>query len=100
MVIPELQFELRDEHGRFVARTDAAWPEHRTVGEFDGRIKFSRELLGNREPGNVVFAEKRREDQIRELGWEVVRWVWSDFADPAALVQRIERAFARAATRR
>lgn len=37
---PELQRELFDEDGTFIARVDFFWEEHRTVGEFDGEIKY------------------------------------------------------------
>jgi hypothetical protein len=42
-----------------------------------------------------VFAEKRREDALRDHGLEVVRWVWDEL-DPFDLVAaRIRRAFER-----
>ena len=58
-----------------VGRTDFAWPKQRTVGEFDGRVKYGRLLRPGQEPGDVVFAEKLREDAIRDTGLRVVRWV-------------------------
>jgi hypothetical protein len=39
---PELQWSMRLDHG--MAYTDFAWPELRTVGEFDGRVKYGRLL--------------------------------------------------------
>jgi hypothetical protein len=59
-------------------RVDFAWPEHHLVGEFDGRVKYGRLLKPGQDPGDVVFAEKRREDEIRGLGNGVVRWTWAD----------------------
>ncbi len=44
------------------AITDFAWPEHGVYGEFDGRVKYGRLLKPGQDPGEVVFAEKRRED--------------------------------------
>ncbi|WP_240498280.1 hypothetical protein [Williamsia sp. 1135] len=29
-------------------------------------------------PSDVVIAEKIREDRLRQMGVEVVRWVWAD----------------------
>ena len=58
---PVLQWEVPDPRTR-IGRTDFAWPELRTVGEFDGRVKYGRLLRPGQEPGDVVFAEKRRED--------------------------------------
>ncbi|MDN5762872.1 MAG: type IV toxin-antitoxin system AbiEi family antitoxin domain-containing protein [Microlunatus sp.] len=90
---PQLQYEVYDAVGRFLARTDFAWPEARTLGEFDGRIKYSGQLGEAGE--DILFAEKRREDRLRSEGWEMVRWVWSDLKQPAALIRNLERAFAR-----
>lgn len=92
---PELQFEVLGPHGLLVGRTDFSWPELRTLGEFDGRVKYGRDLSPDGDLEQVLFDEKRREDALRDLGWEIVRWVWSDLRDPAALLERLERAFAR-----
>jgi predicted transcriptional regulator of viral defense system len=45
---PELQWPVR--HGDGTARTDFAWPALRTVGEFDGRVKYGRLLRPGRQP--------------------------------------------------
>jgi hypothetical protein len=42
-----------------------------------------------------VFAEKRREDAVRDLGPQVVRWVWDEFATFDVVVARLLRAFDR-----
>ena len=93
---PTLQHVVRDGTGAFVARGDMAWPELGTIGEFDGKGKYGPELL---RPGqtvqDAVLAEKRREERMRELGWQVVRWTWSDLSDRAQLVARLEAAFRR-----
>jgi hypothetical protein len=41
---PEPQHEIFGPDGRFIARVDFYWKEHRTVGEFDGKIKYGRLL--------------------------------------------------------
>jgi hypothetical protein len=46
-----------------------------------------------------LFQEKRREDALRDLGWEVVRWMWADLFAPAQLLDRLARAFARGSRR-
>lgn len=78
IAVPVLQRRFYDEDGRFVARPDFEW-EGRLVGEFDGITKYG---AGSMEPGqtpnDVVIAEKIREDRLRQLGLEVVRWVWAD----------------------
>jgi hypothetical protein len=47
-----------------------------------------------------VFAEKKREDTIRDLlpGWSVIRLTWSDLSAPARTAERVRaRLFRRAA---
>ncbi|MBA8795153.1 putative transcriptional regulator of viral defense system [Friedmanniella endophytica] len=96
---PELQHELRSPDGEFLGRVDFFWRKQRTVGEFDGRVKYGRLLRAGEHPGDVVFAEKRREDAIRRLGLEVVRWTWPDWERPRRVVGWVEDAFRRAAQR-
>lgn len=81
---------------RLVGRVDFAWPEHRTIAELDGRVKYGRLLGPGDDPGEVVFREKLREDLLRDLGWEVVRWVWADLDHPERIAERLQRAFRRA----
>ena len=90
-----LQYEVRDEAGHLVGRTDFCWEAYRTLGEFDGRIKYGRLLRPGQDTSDVVYAEKLREDRLRDLGWQVVRWTWDDLARPHALGERLRRAFAR-----
>ena len=92
---PMLQYEVIDEVGGFVARTDFGWPELRTVGEFDGRVKYQRALRPGHDPEAELFREKRREDAIRALDLQVVRWVNDDLAAPEELLARLRRAFER-----
>ena len=44
---------------------------------------------------DVLVAEKRREDALRDAGWQVVRWIWSELYRPSELLERLDRAFAR-----
>jgi hypothetical protein len=95
---PQTQFEVRDEHANVVAVTDFAWKEHGLLGEFDGRTKYGRLLKPGQRPEDVVFAEKEREDLVRELtGFGMVRFVWSHCNDPAELARRVRRKLRRAA---
>jgi hypothetical protein len=48
---------------------------------------------------NPLFAEKIREDAIRDEDYEVVRVVWSQLGDPGGIRRRIESAARRAARR-
>lgn len=93
-----LQLEVRDGTGGLVGRCDFGWEERRTVGEFDGRAKYGRLLRPGQDPGDVVWAEKHREDAIRDLGLQVVRWTWADLARERVLEGRLQRALRRGRT--
>ncbi|WP_300008014.1 hypothetical protein [Pseudonocardia sp.] len=86
---PALQVPFTGDGG--YAEVDMWFPGRRTVGEADGAGKYDR--MG------ALFAEKRREDWLRDRhGVEVVRWVPEEMRTPrarAGVVDRFERAFAR-----
>lgn len=92
-----LQLEVRDEAGVLVGRCDFGWEEHQTVGEFDGRIKYGRLLRPDQRVEEVVWAEKQREDAIRDLGRQLARWTWADLHRERLLEDRLRRAFRRGA---
>ncbi|HET9647225.1 MAG TPA: type IV toxin-antitoxin system AbiEi family antitoxin domain-containing protein [Microlunatus sp.] len=94
---PILQYVVRDDRGQAIARSDFAWEEYRTIGEFDGKVKYGRLLRPGERIDDVVFAEKQREDAIRDQGWQVVRWLWDDLYRPGVIGDRVRRAFARSA---
>jgi very-short-patch-repair endonuclease len=83
-VVP--QVVIRDGSGGVVARVDL-WVEGTgVVVEFDGRVKHT-------EGGpDALFAEKRREDRLRRLGYVVVRVTWSDLARPDRVIAWIRQA--------
>jgi hypothetical protein len=68
---PELQVEIRA-GGRLIAVVDAWFDEPAVAVEFDGRIKYTDPWRG-RSPERVLWAEKRREDELRALDISVVR---------------------------
>ena len=90
---PELQWTVLAADGRELGRADFAWCDLRTVGEFDGRVKYGRLLRPGQEPGDVVFAEKVREDAIRAEGLHVARWTWPELERFATVAARIRRGF-------
>lgn len=92
---PELQYEIRTVSGLFVARCDFGWEEYGTVGEFDGKEKYERYLKPGESPGDVVWREKRREDAIRRLGYEVERLIWMDLDRADAVARRMRAALGR-----
>lgn len=86
---PVLQWEVVDADGLPLGRADFWFAELATVGEFDGRVKYGRLLAPGQDPGEVVFAEKRREDAIRATDVRFARWTWSDLQDFGPVAARI-----------
>lgn len=93
--VPVLQRRFFESDGRFVARVDFDG-EGAVVGEFDGLVEYGG---GSMTPGqvtsDVVIAEKIREDRLRQMGIEVVRWTWADLVDgrlPAIVRRALTRA--------
>ena len=96
---PTSQYEVWDQ-GVLIGRADFCWEEFRTLGEFDGKEKYGRLLKPGQTAADAVFEEKRREDALRDLGWQIVRWLWEDLYHPAELRRRLERAFCKGLTSR
>ncbi|HEY1973407.1 MAG TPA: hypothetical protein VGH89_36030 [Pseudonocardia sp.] len=88
---PIPQWPVHDAYGELIARVDFWWPDSRTVGEFDGRTKYGGTLRPGQNPGDAVFAEKRREDSLRAENLTVVRWTWHDIPAFTTLVRRALR---------
>ena len=101
---PDLQRPILDAGSQtLLGISDLYIDEYATAVEFDGRLKYGRELyersgdLEDVDLGDIVWREKRREDAIRDEGHEVVRLVWSELDGQDRLVAaRFKRAFARA----
>ncbi len=93
---PELQVAVYAPDGRFLGRGDFGYPAKRVLGEFDGRIKYGRLLRQGQSAGDVVFDEKRREDALRDAGWQVARWTWADLEVRGLVAARMQRAVDRA----
>lgn len=88
---PELQYPVFDELG-LVGYTDMALPEHRLLFEFDGRVKYGRMLEPGQDPGDVVFAEKLREDRMRRAtGFAFERCTWADLSNPRTTARRLRQ---------
>lgn len=82
---PILQQEFIDPTGR-AGYSDFYWKAANVVGEFDGEEKYVKpEFLKGRTPSEAVVAEKNRENRIRALGNNVVRWDWADLMVPGKL---------------
>lgn len=99
---PVPQAKILDAGGRHVARVDFLWPQFGVVGEADGWGKYAstENETAPREPAVVSMTslrlEKEREDRLRDLGYQVVRWGAADALTPYRhLRARLARAFAR-----
>lgn len=89
--LPRLQYDVVDERGVVQGTCDWCWPEHKLLGEFDGFLKYGRLLKPGQQAGDVVFAEKQREDRLRELsGCAMVRLIWVDYDRPRLTAKRIQ----------
>ncbi len=92
---PDLQVPIRLAAG-VVVYGDFGW-EGKAVGEFDGFIKYSRSRPFDAQSSDqVLFAEKRREDAIRDLGIVPIRWVWADVSAPDRLHRKLHDGLRRA----
>jgi very-short-patch-repair endonuclease len=95
---PRLQYEIYDDHGINLGAVDFAWPEHKLIVEFDGKVKYEEYLRPGETPGDAVFREKKREDAIRDAtGWRVIRVTWDMLADPRLLIAELRAALSVAA---
>jgi hypothetical protein len=91
---PALQWEVRAAAtGAFIGRVDMGWPQYRTVGEFDGLVKYGRTLRPDQDVAEVLVAEKVREDALRDEDLAVVRWIWEDLTDFGPTAGRIRARF-------
>lgn len=79
-VVP--QFEVRD--GRSVLGRVDFLVDGCVVVEFDGLIKYEKY-----EGKYAIGAEKQREKEIRRLGYEFVRIVWSELDDPLSIARQV-----------
>jgi hypothetical protein len=91
---PVLQWEVHAAAtGAFVGRVDMGWPGHRTVGEFDGLVKYGRTLRPGQDIAEVLVEEKLREDALRDEDLGVVRWIWKDLANFGPTAERLRSRF-------
>lgn len=81
----ESQFVVRRADGSVIGRADFRVKGTRVLVEVDGRVKYA-----DGDP-QVLWAEKRREDDMRAEGWIFVRVTWFDLetsGKPSAKVRR------------
>lgn len=87
--LPDLQHTVISTQGEIVGRVDFVWWDHGVIGEFDGDLKYTRELAGS-DPQGVVVAERKRERAVeRETGMRVARWTWNDAWNTDGLLREL-----------
>jgi hypothetical protein len=80
--VPELQVSFPNVEGHDYW-VDFYWRGIRKIGEFDGLVKYTRgAVLGDRDPAEVVVAEKLREDALRRQVSSFSRWIWDTAISP------------------
>ena len=79
---PIAQYRIAKD-GRFVARVDFAWPDHKVALEYDG--------LWHAEDGQFA-KDRERLNLLREAGWTVVFVTAADLHQPERLIARIAAA--------
>jgi len=88
---PELQVELGD-GDRIIARVDFYWDHYRTVAEADGEMKYDNRF--------EATYQLRRDARLRDAGYEVVHFGWSEiYSNPGQVAASIRAAFRRAGLR-
>jgi len=85
---PKLQAWVGDAE-QMIGRADFFWPEHQTVAEADGAVKYAT-------PERAV-SQLGRDARLRDGGFEVVHFTWREIMTvPWQVVASIRAAFARA----
>lgn len=93
---PQLQVWITTPTGRY--RADMGWDEWRLLIEFDGKSKYT--TLAGGMPGQVIYDEKVREDELLDIRWRILRLSASrDFGAPDFFFARLERCLPPAALR-
>ncbi len=84
---PTLQEQIYDSRG-LIGIVDFAWLSLGVLGEADGAIKYV--------TSQSIIDERRREQRLKDTGFEVFRWTWSEIHnEPMKVVSRFNRAAAR-----
>lgn len=82
--LPVAQYDVRHD-GRFAARVDFAWPDHKLALEYDG--------LWHAEAGQFA-KDRQRLNKLRAAGWQVIHVTAVDLHRPERLLTLIAQALA------
>lgn len=81
--MPELQYVVADADGVALGRSDYVWEDYRTLGEFDGKVKYGRGFVEGKEPEDVVEDERTRERAMCQQRFGMLRFLWRDVWSPS-----------------
>jgi hypothetical protein len=96
----DLQRAFYDARG-LIGYVDYFWEEEQVVGEFDGKLKYGVAPGATpEEASRAIIAEKRREDRLRALGLDFVRWGFGELYTPQLFVAKVAVARRRGAAHR
>ncbi len=80
---PVLQYTLFDESGRFVCRSDFAYPDARLLIELDSEAHHLDRIAFRRDRG--------KQNQAAVLGWTMLRYTWWDLEEqPVRVISEIQ----------
>lgn len=82
---PEVNLNIV-EGGRWLARVDMAWPEHRVIVEYDGRVHL---------PEDQRRKDALRRNLLQQAGWTVIVFTAADLRHPERMAAIVRSAFAR-----
>ncbi|MEV6768047.1 hypothetical protein AB0N05_05380 [Nocardia sp. NPDC051030] len=92
--LPRSQGNVLTPDGRFVGQVDFYYEKAGVLCEFDGQARYGRVLRPGQDLAVAMQRERTREDYLRALGFQVVRWTWSDLCTGVA-GRRLRAALAR-----
>jgi hypothetical protein len=77
--IPIPQFVVTDENGRFICRSDFAYPESKVLIELDGMAYHA--------DADTFQRDRTKQNRALAAGWWTVRFTWDDLsADPDGVI--------------
>ena len=89
---PEPQWQVLHPSGRLAGRVDLLLRKQGIMIEFDGEVKYGRLLKPGQTVNDVIRAERAREVLLEELtGLRMLRLIWRELDDFAAIDRRIQR---------
>jgi hypothetical protein len=80
----DLQVDIHDANGQFVARVDMLWRAGRLIGEADGAEFHERPA--------ALFRDRERQNALIALGYRIVRFTWKDTVRPGDVPAMIRAA--------